>query len=130
MLPAGERVKHAFMVHGDAVAHADGGELNGRAAGHADASLHCLRNLIQMHMPRDNFVFGADHANDRPVQFLLGQSQSPEQGTVGDAVHAAFHQVTSHSAPHSLSLLKYKTLASSIYIRSRLRMASSALSPE
>ena len=38
-LAARQRVAHPLVVHRDAVADADGGELERRAAGHADARL-------------------------------------------------------------------------------------------
>ena len=97
VLPGGQGVEHALVVHGDAVADADGRELDGGAAGHADAGLHRLGDLVQVHVAGNDLIFGADHADDRPVQFLLGQAQGPEQGAMGNAVYAAFHQVTSHA---------------------------------
>ena len=123
VLAGRQREEHTLMVHRNAVAYADGGELHRGTASYADTGFHSLCDFIQMHMSGNDLILGADHADDGTVQFLLSQAQSPEQGAMRDAVHAAFHQVTSHIAPHFLSLLKYRTLASSMYIRSRSRMA-------
>ena len=43
----GERVAHARVVHRDAVADADGGDLERRAAGHVDAGLHGVGDLVE-----------------------------------------------------------------------------------
>ena len=45
-LAAGQRVAHALVVHRDAVADADGVELERRAAGHADAGLDGVGDLV------------------------------------------------------------------------------------
>ena len=41
-LPAGQRIFHAGMVHGDAVTDADDGKFNGGSTGHADARFYIL----------------------------------------------------------------------------------------
>ena len=130
VLTAGQREEHALVVHGNAVAHADGGELDRSATCHTDAGLHGLGDLVQMHVARDDLILSADHTDDGATQFLVCEAQGAEQRPVGNAVHAAFHQITTHACSPYYFLLKYRTLASSMYMRSRSRMASSALSPE
>jgi hypothetical protein len=44
----------------------------------------------------NNFVIGADHADEGALQFLLGIAQSIEQGTVRGGGYAFFCNVTAH----------------------------------
>ena len=73
------------MSHGDAVAHGDGGELHRGASGGTDAGLHRLGDLIQVHVAGDDLVVGTDHADERPLQLLLGIAQGIEQERWGAA---------------------------------------------
>ena len=84
------------MAHGDAVAHGDGGELHRRSAGGPDAGLDCLGNLVQIHVAGYDFVIGAHHTDQRPLQLLLGIAQGVEQGTVGGGGDSLFDDVRMH----------------------------------
>ena len=87
---------HAHMAHGDAVAYGDGGELHGGAAGGADAGFDGFGDLVQIHVAGNDFVIGADHADQRALQLFLGVSQSVEQGAVWGGRNAFFDYVTAH----------------------------------
>ena len=76
------------MAHGDAVAHADGGNENGSAAGHAHAGLDGLGYLVQMGVARNDFTVGADDADKRTIQFFLGVAHGIEKTAVGRTFHA------------------------------------------
>ena len=82
-----QRVFHADVPHGDAVADGNGGEHDGGAASHADAGLDGLGDLVQMHVARDDLVVGADDADEGPVSFFFGKAQRCEQTAVGSAIH-------------------------------------------
>ena len=90
-LTARQRVAHALVVHGDAVAHADRGELHRRAAGHADAGLHGLGDLIEHEMPGDHLVGRIDDGDQRPRDLFVGESVRLEQATVRGPRQALFH---------------------------------------
>ena len=62
------------MVHGDAVAHADGVDLQRRTAGHANARLHGVGDLLEVEVPWDNFVLRGDHGDERPLKLLVGKA--------------------------------------------------------
>ena len=95
-IPGDQGVFHADVTHGDAVAHGDGGELHRGAAGGPDAGLHRLGDLVQVHVAGDDLVIGAHHADEGPLQLLLGVAQGIEQGAVGGALHALRHVVAAH----------------------------------
>ena len=86
-VPGDQGVLHADVAHGDAVAHGDGGELHRGAAGGPDAGLHRLGDLVQVHVAGDDLVVGAHHADEGPLQLLLGVAQGIEQGAVGGALN-------------------------------------------
>ena len=82
-----QRVFHADVPHGDAVTDGDGGEHDGGAASHADASLDRFCDLVQIHVAGDDLVVGADDTDQRPVGLFLGKAQRSEQTAVGGAIH-------------------------------------------
>ena len=84
------------MSHGDAVAHGDGGKLHRGASGGTDAGLHRLGDLIQVHVAGDDLVVGTDHADERPLQLLLGIAQGIEQGAVGGGGGPLFNDIAAH----------------------------------
>ena len=55
-LAARERIAHAFVVHGDAIANADRGHLHWRAPCHAHACLHRISDGLQVNMTGDDLV--------------------------------------------------------------------------
>ena len=91
-----EGVFHTDMSHGDSVTDRDCGNHNRSAARHGNAHLDRFCNLIQIHVPRYNFIVGADHADERSFQFLLRHAQRIEQGAVGCLLNSFFHCITSH----------------------------------
>ena len=102
-VPGDEGVFHAHMAHGDAVAHGDGGELHRRAPGRPDTGLDGFGDLVQVHVAGDDLIVGADHADQRALQFLFGVAQGIEQGAVGgpfdalgDVAAEIFHVLASY----------------------------------
>ena len=77
-----KRIFHTDMSHGDTIAHTDGRHHNRGTAGHADSRLDRFCDFIQMKMPRNNLGIGADHTDQRLIQFFFCQSQCIEQRTL------------------------------------------------
>ena len=69
-----QRILHAHVAHGDAIAHGNGREHNGRAASQPHTGLHSLYDFIQVHVTGHDLVPGADDAHQGAVHFLFGQS--------------------------------------------------------
>ena len=95
-IPCDQRVFHTHMPHGDTVADGDGGENDGGAASHGDAQLNGLNNLVQIHVAGDDFVVGADDADQGTIHLFVGDAQCVEQGAVGGALCTFGDGVTSH----------------------------------
>ena len=51
------------MAHGNTIANADSGELDGSTAGFQNTIFSCLSNGIKMHMAGDDFVGGTANAD-------------------------------------------------------------------
>ena len=88
-----ERVVHAVVVHGDAVAHADGGYLERHAAGHVDARLHGFGDLVEVVVAGDDVVAGVEDGDERPLHLLVGDAVGLEQAAVRGARRAAPHGI-------------------------------------
>ena len=84
------------MAHGDAVADADGRDEDGGAACHLDACLDGVGDLIQIHVAGDDLAVGAHHTDEGAVQLFRGVAQGVKQASVGRALRAFGHIVTSH----------------------------------
>ena len=82
-LAADEAVVHALVVHRDAVAHTDGVDLQRRAAGHADARLDGVGDLLEVKVAGDDLVLCRDHGHERAVELLVGEAVGREQAPVG-----------------------------------------------
>ena len=102
-----KRVVHARMVHGDAVAHADGGHLERDAAREVDAGLHGLADLVEVVVAGDDVVAGIDDGDKRAAHLLVGDPVSLEQaamrgarGTHLDGIAAKLHVPCPPSGRH------------------------------
>ena len=84
------------MTHRDTVTNSDGGEHDRCAAGGADARFDSFDDLIDIHMTGNDFVMGADDADERTAHFFLCQTESEEKTSVGRAVHALFDLIGKH----------------------------------
>ena len=80
------------MVHGDSVAHGDGGKFERCAAGHADAGLDRFGDLIEVHVAGNHLAGGVDDADDGAVDFFLCQAERVEQRPVGGFFEPLFHE--------------------------------------
>ncbi len=96
-VPGHKRVFHSLMAHGDSVTDRDRRKFPRYTACHGDSEFHCFRDLIKVHMSRNNFIIGVHNSHQRPFHFLFGQTQRAEQRTVRCFLHAVFYCITSHS---------------------------------
>ena len=92
---------HALVAHDDTVAHADGGHHHRRTASRVNPGLYRLRDLIQMHMPRNNVALGGHYRDQRTGHLLFRQPQRIQQGSVRRAVRSLFDLITYHCYFHS-----------------------------
>ena len=88
--PAGQRVAHTRMAHGDAVAHADDVELQWRATGHPDTCFHCLAHLFEVNVARHDIVVRVDHPDEGTGQFLGRQSGGVKKTPVRSPLETLF----------------------------------------
>ena len=77
-----QRRLHALVAHGDAVGHGDGAELARRAAGGVDALLGGLRLAHQGDVAGRGLVPARHHADERPMDLLLGETHGVVVGAV------------------------------------------------
>ncbi len=104
-----ERVVHALVVHGDAVAHPDGGNLEGHAAGHIDAGLHGLADLVKVGVPGDDVVARIDDGDEGALHLLVGDTVGLQQAPMRRAGRLALDLVAAQC--HWLSFLPVPAFA-------------------
>ncbi len=104
-------VFHSRVAHRDAVADADGGELDRRPARAPDARLHGVRDRAEVDMAGDYLVFSVDDADKRPVELLVGIAHRLEQRAVRSALHALLDLVAPHFAASSTALTTASPMA-------------------
>ena len=95
-LAAGQRVEHARVVHGDAVADAHDAELEGHAAGRAHAGLDGVDHAAQVHVAGHDLAEGVGDADERTLHLGVAHAQGAQQRTVRRARHAKLDLVASH----------------------------------
>ena len=79
-LAADQRAFHALGAHGDAVRDADGVELEGRAAGRADAAFDIDRQLAQVEVAGSDFGPGIGDADQWLGQVVIAVADRFEHG--------------------------------------------------
>ena len=80
-----QRVVHALVVHGDAVADADDVELQRHAAGLPHAELDLLGEGAEVHVPGDQLVVGVGDTDQKPLGVIPAYPQRAQQRTVRGA---------------------------------------------
>ena len=94
-LTACQRIFHADVTHGNAVAYADGRNEHRRTACHANACLNRIRDLIEVDMARDDLGICRNHTDDRLIHFLVGHTAGAQQRTVRHALGSCSDVITS-----------------------------------
>ena len=74
-LPRTKRILHALVVHGQAVAYADGVESKRHTARIPDARLHSFCNRVQMGVTGYVIAFRADHCHKWAFHLTVGYTQ-------------------------------------------------------
>ena len=94
-LTACQRIFHADVTHGDAVAYADGRNEHRRTACHANTCLNRIRDLIEVDMARDDLGICRNHTDDRLPDLLIGHTAGTQQRTVRHALGSCGDVITS-----------------------------------
>ena len=121
-----ERVMHAIVVHGNAVAHADGGNFERNATGHINAGLHSFANFIEVIVTRNNVVAGIEHRDEGLLHFFIGKAVGLQQAAVGSTRHANFNGIATKL--HRFFLLPSSVIANPRNAVDRRDFALDALS--
>ena len=95
-LPAGKAVLHAQMVHGNPVANRYEWGCKRRASVHQDAFLYRQNELVQVGMPRNDFIMTVKDAHQRPFNLLVGEAKGFEKRAVWRSLHTALHSGAFH----------------------------------
>ena len=69
-----KRCAHTFMTHRDSVAHGNGAELHREASSSADTVLRSVRQPVQGHVARSDFVPARRHANLSLIPITVAHS--------------------------------------------------------
>ena len=83
---AGQRVEHALVVHGDAVADAHHAELERRAAGRAHAGLDGVDDRAQVHVAGHDLAERVGDADERPLHLGVADAEGAQQRTMRSAL--------------------------------------------
>ena len=91
-----ERGFHALGAHGDAVGNGDGVELDGRAAGGADAFLHFFRERAEVEIAGRHFRPRVRDGHERARQVGVGEAGGLQHRAGGRPRNSFFDCVTLH----------------------------------
>ena len=94
-----EGILHAGMTHCNAVAYSDRGNQHRESAGLGYAQLDCFGDLVEVHMPGNDFIVGTDHCNERLFHLFLRHAERIPQRSVRGLLKALLHCITSHYIP-------------------------------
>ena len=75
----GERIAHSLVPHGDAVAHADGGNDDGLAARGNDALFYGLGDPVQVHMTGNDLALRRNNADNGLFHLVIRPAERLEQ---------------------------------------------------
>src|ERR1700687_2069773 len=92
---AHQRRTHALSTHGDAVRNGDGVELQGSAAGGANAVFHVLRQFAKVIVAGTNLDPGVGHADQGLAEILVAKAGSAKHGARGCAMRTVGKGVAS-----------------------------------
>ena len=96
-LPAGQRIFHTGMAHGDAVAYTDHIKFNRCSARFADRLLHQFAHLVEVRVARDDFVERVTDGNERLLDILRRHSGGPHETAVRCPLDTLLSFVAAHS---------------------------------
>ena len=70
-VPAGQRIQHAVVPHGDAIINRNRVEFLGHATGLLDLASHQLAHVLQMHVTRHKLRKRVGDGNDRLLEITI-----------------------------------------------------------
>ena len=98
-LPGCQRVPHALVAHGDAVAYARHAERQRHAPRLDYALLDLLHQLVEMDVPGDDLVPRVGDADERPLHLLVVDPNGPKQASARRLVQALLDGIAAHIDP-------------------------------
>ena len=66
-----KRIFHTNVSHGDSVTHCNGRKYNRGSPCHCHTHLHCIHDLIQIHVSWNNLIVGADNTDQWTVKLFF-----------------------------------------------------------
>jgi len=93
---AGQRVLHAGVAHGDAVADRDGVEFIGDAARFADRVADDFADLFEVAMAGNDIGVGVADSDERFLEILVREPGGPHETAVRRAFRPRLHDVAAH----------------------------------
>jgi len=94
--PGRQGIVHAFVVHGNPVTDADGGKLHGSSPGHADAGFDGFDDIVQVHVPGNQFIGRVGNADQGAGNFMIRIAHGLHQASVGGSGYPLCCNVASH----------------------------------
>ena len=91
-----QRILHAGVAHGDAVANSDCRKYHRCAASHGNAQLDSLDDFVNVHVSRYDLVIRGNDADQRTLHLFFCHSQCIEQGTLRCFVNTVTVKITAH----------------------------------
>ena len=99
-----ERVLHADVPHGEAVADRDRGKHYRNASSEGYALLHRVHDLVEVRVARNDVVLRAHDADERTADFVVAQTERLQEGPLRRGVDTVLERCASHgvSSPSSM----------------------------
>ena len=98
-VPGDQRILHADVSHGNAVTYSNGREHNRCAAGHGNAQLDRLGDLVQVHVAGNDLIIRTYDTDQRPFPLLFGVTKRVEQASCRCLRDTVFYRITLHDLP-------------------------------
>ncbi|MPM69946.1 hypothetical protein SDC9_116894 [bioreactor metagenome] len=108
-LTARQRVLHAIVAHGDAVADGHGVEFIRHPAGGADGVADQFADLAEVAVAGNDVGVAVANRDERFLDILGGQSGRPHQRTMRRAFLARLHDVAAHDCTHPFRKIQKKS---------------------
>jgi hypothetical protein len=115
------------VVHGNAVADANGIDFKRGAPSAIDTLPHHLGNSLKMLMPWDDLAEAVYNANKGLRQLICAQAQSAEESPMGSSLNATLYHIASHPLNLAKDKLIYKQYHSCFYMSNKAASAKLGL---
>ena len=91
-----QRIFHADMAHGNAVADCNSRKHHRSTSCHGYAQFYSLHNFIQIHMARHDLIIGAYNTHHGLFHLFFRHSKGIKQGAVRRLLHTGLYCITFH----------------------------------